>query len=246
MSSSTVWGQCWLSTFRRDSKTGALARSSRRREIPFLPDRSHGEHYRSCLPSLPWKPSWQGVTRSDRAAKWVRTLSCSRSPNLAPNSIGSEIRPASSWVAPRVDPKQCSPPTPDIVLSWTVKSHWTQKGYEEPCSIRQRADLHPSAYDGSQLWGWTLGEERLSSPSVPIRHLLSMTLHIRHSQAPIAKTLMIDLSTGRRASTFPEQFREGLSQHPLRSLRLGEYGKSVKNHREDVHGPLKTIAFKVR
>ena len=88
-------------------------------------------------------------------------------------AVGNEFHPANSRVAPRADPKRCPPLTPDIVPFLTVKGHWIKKGYEGPCGIQQRTVLHPSFDDSSQLWGWTLGEKRSSSPSVSTPYLSS-------------------------------------------------------------------------
>ena len=101
----TVWNHCGLSPPWHDSKTSRLARSSRKHAKPFLLDHCCSEHNQAFLSSLLWKPSQWGATDSEQPARWVRTQSYSRSPNLTSNSIRSKSYPATSWVAPRVNPK---------------------------------------------------------------------------------------------------------------------------------------------
>ena len=98
--------------------------------------------------------------------RWTRTWNCSRSPNLAPNSNGSVPPPSSSRVAPWEGPKWSPPLVSNIVLSEAVKDHWTQKGYEEPHSIRGQTVLRLSAYVDLQPWDLTWGEEKSYSPFV--------------------------------------------------------------------------------
>ena len=96
--------RCEPSTPRRDSKTGELACSSKRRAQPFLLSHCCRDDNRTCLPGLPWNSSWEGATRSMQTAGWARTRNCSRSPNLVTSSAvqpcrsqrGSKAKPTTS------------------------------------------------------------------------------------------------------------------------------------------------------
>ena len=98
-----AWVRCGLSSPRRDSKTGVLLLSSRRRNQPFLQSHCRSEDNRACLSGLLCNASRGGATRSEQAA------SCSRNPNLAPNSNVSEPLPSTIWTDPREDPKRSIP-----------------------------------------------------------------------------------------------------------------------------------------
>ena len=88
--------RCEPSTPRRDAKTGELARSSRRRALPFLPNDCCSDHNRVCLPGPPCSSSREGVTHSEQVSRLARTLSYSKSSILAPNSSESRSpRPSS-------------------------------------------------------------------------------------------------------------------------------------------------------
>ena len=69
----TVWDQYRPSTLRHDSKTGELARRSRRRAKLFLLDHYRSKRNRAYLSSPPWKLSRRGAMRSRQAAWWART-----------------------------------------------------------------------------------------------------------------------------------------------------------------------------
>ena len=94
-----AWVRCEPSTPRRDPKTGGLARSSRRRAQPFLPIHCRSEDNQACLLGPLCSSSREGVTHSVQVARWARTLSCSRSSILAPNSSESGSPPPSSLAA---------------------------------------------------------------------------------------------------------------------------------------------------
>ena len=205
-----VWVRCEPSTPRRDPRTGEPARSSRRRAQPFLPSHCRSERNWACLPSPLWSLNRVGATHSVQAARWARTLNCSRSPNLAHNSSGSG--PPPSCLAAHWEGSKRSPPlVPDIILSGTVKGHWAQEGYEEPYGIlRQTVFGHrPTSTFGLKA---RKNPTRLSSPHhVPRQGSAqvcesfseSVALQIGHIQIPIACTLNADLSTDHRPSTFP-------------------------------------------
>ena len=100
-----AWVLCAPFTPRRVLRTEELARSSRRRVQPFLPNHCCSEHSRACLPGLLWSSSREEATRSVQAARWARTHYHSRSPNLAADSSafqprrslrGSEAEPTTS------------------------------------------------------------------------------------------------------------------------------------------------------
>ena len=152
-----VWDRCELSTPWHDSKKVEPAHSCRRRAKPFLLSNW------ACLLNPLWKPSWLGAVHSMRAARLARTQCCSRSLNLAPNSIGNEPYQATSRVAPWVDLRQNPPFNPDIVPSETKKSD------EELCGIWLRTVLHPLAYNNSLPLCSPPGEEKLPSLSGPHR-----------------------------------------------------------------------------
>ena len=62
-----------------------------------------------------------------------------------------------------------------------------------------------------------------------------VALEIRHPQTPIARTLIADLPTDQRASAFPKKLEKGLYQcRPM--IRQKQYGQTVKDQGEDVHG----------
>ena len=98
-------------------KSGGLVRFRRRRRKPFLLDHYRSDRNLAYLSSPLWMPSRLVVMRSERATRWPRTQSCSRSPNLEPYSTGGESHPVTSRVVPRADPKRCPPLTRDIVPS---------------------------------------------------------------------------------------------------------------------------------
>ena len=81
-----AWERCRPSTPRRDSKTGELARNSGRRAKLFLLSHWHREENRACLPGRLCNSSREGAAQ---AARWATTRSCSRRPNLAPDSNAS-------------------------------------------------------------------------------------------------------------------------------------------------------------
>ena len=98
--------------------------------------------------SLNWTARSSAIqTRSVQAAKWARTRSCSRSPNLTPNSNRSGSPPTSSRVALWEGPKRRPPLVLYIVLSEAVKGHGIhQEVYEGLYGIRGQTVLRPSAY----------------------------------------------------------------------------------------------------
>ena len=106
--SSSNWDQklssstCWLgsieavSTLRRDYKTDELARSSEKCAQLFLLSHCCSEDICACLPGPPCN-----LSRKRTYARWARTRSSSRSPNLVPNSNASEIPPSTSCADPQ-------------------------------------------------------------------------------------------------------------------------------------------------
>ena len=102
-----TWGRCKQSTPQHHSKTGKPTHSSRRHPQQFLPKHCHSGANQIYMLSPLWKSSWKGAMYSKRTARWARTWSCSRSPNLVPNSIGSKSSPE--------DPKWSPPLTTDTV-----------------------------------------------------------------------------------------------------------------------------------
>ena len=121
------WGTFW-----RDPKTDKVARSSRKRAQLFLLSHNHSEDYQACLSSPLCNSS---RTCSVQAVSWARTLSCSRSSNLVPNSNASEPPPSYSRVDPREDPRRIPPLDPDTVPFETENGHWIQEGCKWPYGI---------------------------------------------------------------------------------------------------------------
>ena len=87
-----------------------------------------------------------------------------------PIPLGANLPPATSRVAPRVYSKRSPPLTPDSVPIETKILHLTSEACEGPNSTLWDTVLHPLAYNGFQLQGWTSGEERLSLTYVPTPH----------------------------------------------------------------------------
>ena len=110
--------------------------------------------------------SREGVTHFEQVPRWTRTRSCSRSFNRAPNSSESGSPPPSSRAACWEGPKRNPPRAPDIILSYSVKGHWTQEGYEGPFGTHGQTVLRPKAYVDLQPLGLTWGEEKSDSPFV--------------------------------------------------------------------------------
>ena len=94
------------------------------------------------------------ATHSVPATREARTRSCSRSPNLAPNSNASDTPPPTSQADQQEDTKQSPPLDPDIVPFKAEKGHWTLEG------IPGQTVLHPSAYVDLQPWDLTYGVEK--------------------------------------------------------------------------------------
>ena len=161
-----VWVRCEPSTPRRDSKTGGLARSCRRRAQPFLPSHCRSEGNQACLPGPPWSSSREGIMHSEQVARWARTRSCSRSSILTPNSSESGSSPPSSRAARWEDQKRKPPLIPDTAPSEAMKGHWTQEAYEGPIGTRGQTVLRPKAYVDLQPLGLSWGEEKSVSPFV--------------------------------------------------------------------------------
>ena len=120
----------------------------------FILSHCRNEDNRECLPGPPCNSSRKGATRSEQAASWARTRSCSRNPNLGPNSKASELPPSTSRVDPREDPKRSLPLDPDTDRERSLE------GYEG------QTVLCPSAYVNLQSWGLTWGEKRYRWPFV--------------------------------------------------------------------------------
>ena len=130
---STIRDQCEPSTPRHDSKMGGLTHNIKRLALPFL---CSSRSIRAGLPSPFGKSCRRGVAYSMQVASWARTRCCSRSPNLAPNSSGSESLPTTSWAAPWADSKRNPPLAVDTGLSETERGHWTQEACKGPYGIR--------------------------------------------------------------------------------------------------------------
>ena len=113
----------------------------------------------------PCNSSRKGAMRSVQATRGARTRSCSRSPNLAPNSNVSESSPSTSRAGPREDTKQSLPLVTDTVPFETEKGHWTQEDCEGPHSRTNGASTlslrRPSALGSTEA---RKGIAHISSP----------------------------------------------------------------------------------
>ena len=184
-----VWLRCEPSTPRRDSRTGELTCSRKRRAQPFLPSHCRSERNQACLLGQLWSSSRERATRSVQAAQSARTRNCSRSPKLAPNSNGSGPPPPSSRAAHWERPRRSPPLVSDTVISGTVKGHWNKEGYEEPYGIRGQMVFRPSTYVDFRSLGLIEGEEKsyspfVSTPLIPTRIGPSMLVFQRASGSP--------------------------------------------------------------
>ena len=130
-----------------------------------------------------------------------------------------------------------------------MRGHWTKEDFEGP---------PPALDDGWWLVPWPMkafslgtqlqlgeGDSNLEAPhrvrrqrSAQVSQSLSepVALEIRHPQTPLARTLIANLPTNQRASTFPKKLEKGLYQRRPMILRQRMYGQTVKDQGEDVHG----------
>ena len=194
------------------------------------------------------KPSCWGPTRFEPAAWWARTRSCSRSPNLAPNSTGSKSPLPTSRADLLEDPRRNPPLTLYIAPYESMRGRWTEEVFEGPRGTRWRMVARPLAYDDLQPRDTTPVRE--GDPDLEALHRVRgqraaqvsqslsepVALGIRHPQTPIARTLIADLPTDQQALTFPKKLEKGSYHcHPM-ILRQRQYGQTVKDQGEDVHG----------
>ena len=121
-----------------------LAHRSRRCAKPFLLSRCCSEDNWACQPDLLCNSSQKGATHSVQAARWVRTQSCSRNPNLAPNSNASEPPPSTSQTNPQEDSKRSLPQNLDTVPFKAEKGHWIKE-------VCKRASRHSQPNSASLL-----------------------------------------------------------------------------------------------
>ena len=103
----SIWDRCGPSPLWHGPKTSEPAHSGKKSARPFLPSLYCCGSNRAFFPNPLWRPSRRGVMHTERAARWVRTWSYSRSPNLSLNSIGNR---SPRWqTVPQAGPKQSSP-----------------------------------------------------------------------------------------------------------------------------------------
>ena len=156
-----------------------------------------------------------------------------------PNSSGSGSPPPSSRTSRKESPKRNPPLAPDIILSESMKGHWTQEGYEGPLGTRGHTVFHPSTYVDLQPLGLTGSPHcvpRQGSAQVHKSFSKPVALQIRHNQTPSVHTLDADLSTDYRPSMSPEQSGKGSLKCQPTCLRQRKYSQSAKDQGEDVHG----------
>ena len=161
-------------------------------------------------------PSLQWVTRSVQAARWDRTRTFSKSPNLAPNSTECESPPVTSRVAPREEPKLNPPLTHDSVTFETKKGHLTEEVYGGPFGtlslmaafglgvrLRVRKDIsHILSPHRVPRQGSAVVSQSFSEP---------VSFQIGHPKTTISKALAADLSAENRLSTTPNNLERDYS-----------------------------------
>ena len=167
----------------------------------FFLSHCSSEDNRVCLLGTFCNSGRKGASRSVQATRWARTRNCSRSLNLAPNSIASELPPSTSRANPWEDPKRSPPLVPDTASFEPEKGHWTQL---------RKVLRHSQANKTFSLGVWLTARKGISrlSPSQRVRRLGSAKVSqsfsepvVLQTQAyldPVHRTLTTDLSTDHR------------------------------------------------